>query len=102
VRHGDENVHVRLFRLWLDALCPRGDGRVLVAGLVRVRHGRGPIGAFLFQVANRRGIMALFSPTMALYPGSAATDLIRAHMELEQQSKRSDGLAGWSQKHPRF
>jgi hypothetical protein len=29
-----------LLRLWWYALCPLGDGRVLVAGLVRVRHGR--------------------------------------------------------------
>jgi hypothetical protein len=61
--------------------------RLLVTGLVRVRHGWGPIGAFLLQVANRREAMALFSPTMALYPGSAATQLIRTHMELERQSK---------------
>jgi uncharacterized membrane protein len=66
-----------------DALCPRGDGRVLVAYLVRVRHG-GPIGTFLFQVANHRKAMALFSPTMALYPESARTHLIPAHMELGQ------------------
>jgi hypothetical protein len=57
-----------------DELCLRGDDRVLVAGLVRVRHPRGPIGAFLFQVASRREAMALFSPTMAGYPGSNSLD----------------------------
>jgi hypothetical protein len=34
-----------------------------------------------------REAMALLSPTMALYPGSASIHLIRAHMELKRQSK---------------
>jgi hypothetical protein len=72
-----DRMQARYNRRWLNAYCRFGAGR----------HGRGPIGAVLFQVANRREAMALLSPTMSLYPGSAPTHLVRAHMELEQQSK---------------
>jgi hypothetical protein len=87
-------VAARRWRLVVvGALCPRGHGRVLVPGLVRVRHGRGPTGRLSFQVADHREAMVLFSPTIALYPGSDPTHLIQANMELEQQFKPSDGVA---------